>query len=345
MVKDFEEKSHKQFGAIRSAAELTSTNLNKIRKQLNSNAFGSVESPDISIVLFGSIARNECTSNSDVDWTVLIDGQADPYHATIGSLVESSLGKLELAKPGVSGLFGKNTFSHNLLHYIGGQDDTNHNLTRRILLLLESCPLNETETGSAYDRVLRAVIHKYIENDSGFQGVSGKENVPRFLLNDLIRFWRTMCVDFAYKQIEEQGQKWGLRNIKLRMSRRLIFVKGLLICGLLYKSDIDKDAVKEEIFNFVKAKPLDFLVDSFNKKGISNEIIMTCLKTYDEFLGILNDGEYREHLKGLKMHEAYGDEKFEDARALSHEFQASLNNVFLDQNNIFGEFAIKYGIF
>src|SRR5438552_1655316 len=37
-------------------------------------------SEDTSIVLFGSLARDEFTSGSDVDWTVLIDGIANPKH-------------------------------------------------------------------------------------------------------------------------------------------------------------------------------------------------------------------------------------------------------------------------
>lgn len=38
---------------------------------------------DRSLVVFGSLARGEFTEDSDVDWTLLVDGKADPTHLEV----------------------------------------------------------------------------------------------------------------------------------------------------------------------------------------------------------------------------------------------------------------------
>jgi predicted nucleotidyltransferase len=55
-------------------------------------------SEDASLVVFGSFARNEQTSKSDLDWTLLIDGQATSDHLTLAQeLKESQLTASELS--------------------------------------------------------------------------------------------------------------------------------------------------------------------------------------------------------------------------------------------------------
>ncbi|RYZ62078.1 MAG: hypothetical protein EOP09_19190 [Proteobacteria bacterium] len=63
-------------------------------------------SSDADLVVFGSIARQECTDGSDVDWTLLVDGQFDPTHLILTQQVRQSLEPDK--KPGTSGLFGQN---------------------------------------------------------------------------------------------------------------------------------------------------------------------------------------------------------------------------------------------
>jgi len=116
---------------LQRARSFTRLQLSGLRTNLR-----DYDNEDASIVVFGSLARDEATPGSDLDWTLLVDGKANPEHLrlvqAIRRIVPSDKG------PGVEGIFGNLAFSHQILHCIGGEDDSNANTTLRILLLLES---------------------------------------------------------------------------------------------------------------------------------------------------------------------------------------------------------------
>jgi Nucleotidyltransferase domain len=69
----------RQWPAIAKAKREAAARLEQIRKIVQQADSGHpIDSEDISVVAFGSLAREEWTSGSDLDWTLLIDGGADP---------------------------------------------------------------------------------------------------------------------------------------------------------------------------------------------------------------------------------------------------------------------------
>ena len=148
---------------------------------------------------------------------------AEPIQTTCSSPKEfSGFWKRNEAKfrpPSPTGTFGNMAFSHDIIHQNGGQNDTNKNTTQRILLLLESCAIGKRT--DAYDRVILGVINRYLDEDNHLLSPDSKSyRVPRFLLNDIVRFWRTMAVDFASKQRDRAGKGWVyvMRNCACRES-------------------------------------------------------------------------------------------------------------------------------
>ena len=339
-----------QWASIEAARALTQE-----RKKDLSDALAAeppVGSEDRSVVVFGSIAREEATDESDLDWTLLVDGQADPEHLRITQEVSNRFTACGFKEPGRTGIFGNMTFSHEIIHRIGGEGDSNRNLTQRMLLLLESVAVSEER--QAYDRVVTGVLHRYLIEDAGltYRGVQG--SLPRFLLNDLARFWRTMAVDFANKQRERAGEGWGLRNAKLRFSRKLIFASGLLLCyrcaldppgeGPDEAGAVDAKVILERLKEYVRFTPLENVADAVMKFDSDLEFAKKFFDCYDQFLQILNDPAKREELEHLRPGDAAKSELFQEMRQLSHGFQDALDGLFLGEDKI-GALTRKFGVF
>jgi predicted nucleotidyltransferase len=312
-----------------------------------------LQSAEASIVVYGSLARAEWTAGSDLDWTLLVDGGVDPQHSISVQRINDAIVKAGFNEPGRTGTFASLSISHDLVHRIGGQDDTNQNTTRRVLLLVESLPIGRAD---AYDRVKLHILHRYVEEDWGIRYGSAAL-VPRFLLNDIVRYWRTMAVDFAQKQRERGGKGWGLRNAKLRMSRKLLFTSGLVICLLCQldpdlaslrssRRDIESSAI---LVAYLKRRfgmtPLDVLAQAVSEFSTDPSTPRLLFGAYDGFLAMLDDEERRKHLETLKPESFDDDLVFKDVRRLASDFQRGLIQLFFKDNPALAELTMKYGVF
>jgi|SRR5579862_845503 len=140
------------------------------REKRNSlwSAFEGKIAADTSLVVFGSVAREEMTSGSDSDWIFLVDGQAQPEHADRSR----DWGRRRQPTP----------------------------TPQERVLLLESRPVGNRE---ASDRVRRQILKRYLHDDRGLTRSTSARCVPRFLLNDLTRYWRTITVDLDGREKRE----------------------------------------------------------------------------------------------------------------------------------------------
>lgn len=320
-------------------------------------------SSDVSVVLFGSIARGEMTAESDADWALLVDGQAQPDHAEVAQAAGERILQVVQKLPGREGVFGNMAFSHDLIQLIGGEDDTNRNLTRRNLLLLESKPFGRTE---AHQRTLEQVLHRYVAEDLDHANADREFYVPRFLLNDFARFWRTMAVDFAYKRKGRHSSGIALRNVKLRMSRKLLFVSGLIACfacelglpGAACNQDPRRpvaDRCQTCLLPFFREPPLEnmatllmHLLNRASGNAQRSQVAATARKAfdaYDAFLALLNDSEKRGRLDALTGADLDTDCVFDDARKISRSFRDALDELFFATDERMTRLVKKYGVF
>jgi hypothetical protein len=170
-----------------------------------------------------------------------------------------------------------------------------------------------------------------------------------------MRFWRTMAVDFAAKRRERAGQGWAIRNVKLRLSRKLIFVAGLAMCltcelrppPSLRAAGNAKDfyaALQDVLLGFANRPPLGTLVDfasQFSADGVASELV----DQYEQFLGTLADTETRNRLEKMTLDEAVTDPTFKMARGIGTRFQDALTKLFFATNEELTRATQRYGVF
>jgi predicted nucleotidyltransferase len=323
-------------------------------------ALESVGSSEVSVVVHGSLARDEFTDGSDVDWTLLVDGPADYHHLDVAHDIEGLLDELKMKRPSREGAFGNMTFSHDLIHQIGGEDDRNSNTTRRILLLLESVALVQP---AVREKVITGILSRYVFEEPTFAQGTKKPRVPRFLLNDFARYWRTMAVDFANKARTRFGKGAALRNLKLRMSRKLIFVSGLLSC---FSCDLklgrlsgtgDCTGQGAQCVNclraFMRRKPLEAFAHAAlvlaDRDSAKTAAILAAaaqsFQAYDRFLALLSDKDKRSHLEELSAESMDSDSVFNEGREMSHDFRDGLDSFFFEGHPDLAKLTRQYGVF
>jgi predicted nucleotidyltransferase len=326
------------------------------RRRALEGALGKYTSEDTSMVVFGSLGRSEITSGSDLDWILLVDGFASPEHIDASLAIEQHLQSADVKGPGAEATFGGLVFSHDLIHYIGGEDDTNANLTRRMLLLLESVPVGRED---AYSRTINNVLSRYIVEDFGWMHARNPMNVPRFLQNDMARYWRTLAVDFAYKRRQRAGKGWALRTAKLRLSRKLTYAAGLLMCFSCaldpeIRATVPSEAepaaahrVVAHLSAYVRKTPLEIIAAFVLANERLTPAARILLRAYDSFLALLDDDGRRDRLNSLEQDEIAGDEVYQAVRHLGHQFQSALDEIFLSQDTSPELFDLtkKYGVF
>lgn len=177
-----------QLPALKKSSEDSKKLVNDYKQRLEKRF--SANPPDdfnmMDVVLLGSIAREEGSSKSDCDYYVLQNGASPNTTRKSIMAMEEIINSLEHRKPGAERVFGEIVVAANLYECIGLGLDSNANMTRRILLLTESKPITKGETyEAAFDHILSRYCADYLPPNRK-EGTKAK--VPRYLLNDLVRY-------------------------------------------------------------------------------------------------------------------------------------------------------------
>lgn len=142
-----------------------------------------------------------------------------------------------------------------------------------------------------------------------------------FLLNDIIRYYRTVAVDYEFKTTEQSNPKpWAIRNIKLVFSRKLLYASGLFSVAMTVDRTRDK---KVEILEGLFALPvLERMTEICGRTNMGS-----VMASYNRFLENLEDVEIRRHLEGLKKLDRE-DSRFRELKDEGHHFTRELLKLF-----------------
>lgn len=231
---------------------------------------------NVTVFAAGSLGRLEAGANSDLDIFVV----ARPN--SLGRLGEVRL----LSKiADLNDELGFPPFSDEMRYmkvYDSGQlvkdtgkprDDSENSFTTRMLLLLESAPLINQEL---YYNLMAEVCENYFRDNKG-----KKDFRPLFLINDLLRYWRTLCLNYEQCR-EDPGKPWRKRNMNLRFSRlTTVFATVALLM-------IDRPAKAREFIDHTSLTPVERLASAVEKLGDTDlqDEFENFLDHYSSFLRI-----------------------------------------------------------
>ncbi|MPQ76823.1 nucleotidyltransferase domain-containing protein [Hydrogenovibrio sp. JE_KL2] len=307
----------KPFEIIHAHNNFTIEKLSEIRDALAVALNSSAYKDNFTIVTTGSYGRGEASQESDIDLIILVN---DENIVEDNSIIQSELKQiadiistLVPAPTGSTGTFGTDEIHSydELTKNIGGNKDTNITMTHRVLLLLEGTWLfNE----NGFKELRANLLSKYIADEQP----AGQ--ITSFLLNDIIRFYRTMTTDFANK-VFERGQSWGLRSVKLSYSRKLLYFGGIIAVAEAVNHEKRSEKIAA-ISDLLDVSPLERICRINN----SNEHTKEVFEAYEYFLKIISDAEKRKQLSELKKIDRNESPAYLEIRETRKEFSQKLSS-------------------
>jgi hypothetical protein len=254
-----------------------------------------------SVYLTGSFGRAEASQHSDLDLFIVGKKDGKPGRdGKEGSLlnrldeicIKADLIRVtrELNLPQFSGdgRYLAHYSVHEFTKTLGTpEDDVTNTFTARLLLLLESRPLLESAVyQDVIEEVVTAYCRDYKDHKTSF--------IPAFLANDILRLWRTFCVNYEARTErvpELEKAKGKLKNYKLKHSRLLTCYSALLYLLAIYASQ--RTVSPSDAVAMIGLTPTERIESLLARQdlGHAHATMRKLLERYEEFLATTNADE------------------------------------------------------
>ncbi|OBK25578.1 hypothetical protein A5635_15585 [Mycobacterium asiaticum] len=288
----------------------------------------------IDVVAFGSLARREYTLASDVDYLVLVaDLPEDPAapREILGQVKDFLKREAEVEgaatkDPGSSQLFGVTAGIYDILNQVGLEDDTNTTHTRRMEILLESVSLLDQDLHS---RILNSTLQRYL-------ALSGAppNRPPRFLINDVLRYWRQITVDYQAKAPTGRREpKAVLRYLKLITTRKNLFASSILPL-IAPHGDIEMwdAAYLRDMFSLPPLARLATVTQSAPPEV--RDAVASVFRTIDLFVQRTSDAEMRKHFAEIEWDKRGEDAGYNELKQAANDLQMAFETILCEWESV-----------
>lgn len=337
---------------IERRREYSSQVLNSLRKNLKDAFSEAIPKTEISdklcIFATGSFGRLEASEGSDLDAFIVggpsasndLNEQLHPLDEKIivGRIVEC-IRSASLPDPDRDGEFLRCISFPHLIGNVGlPEDEIKNTLTPRLLLLLESQPIVNRQV---YDDVLASVIDLYWRDYEDFSN----NFRPTFLINDILKYWRILCVDYESKMtdylggpaeaIEARKFRRRVKNLKLRYLRMMTCFS--IICVLCAEYSRENTVTRERALELVKMTPVERLLWISNlEKDQLSDVVSRIIEGYANFLRFKSMGPSKVE-EALKKQDKMLETR-EDAKLFGDNFYELI--CLLDKKNSLFRFLV-----
>jgi predicted nucleotidyltransferase len=251
----------------------------------------------------GSFGRREASPHSDLDlFIVSLSSEKDGVDRSSLSKLNEILLKAELIRaarelhfPEFSqdGRFLEKHTARKLIRSTGNQyDDAENTFTARLLLLLESRPLAGKDVHARIiDDVTERYWREFPDHSDSF--------MPAYLANDILRYWRTLCLNYEASTSEQlpnnqtplERAKRKIKNYKLKHSRMLTCYSAVLYLLFIYgKQGTVTPIEAQAMVSLTPTARVEFVSVKLNGAEPATSIV-DFLAKYERFLEVTNVSE------------------------------------------------------
>lgn len=281
--------------------------LERVRRAISAQT--TCSKPELCVYAAGSLGRLETGQISDLDVFLFADRvsrNATERSLTrleeIVALSELIQANTQLNLPAFSG-DGEYFKIHEVSHLLAGTgtatDDSENLFTTRLLLLLESkCLAND----SLYSSATQRVIEMYLRDGKG-----RNDYRPLFLMNDILRYWRTVCLNYERTR-HDPNKPWWKKNLNLKFSRKLTVFSSVLAILI---DHIDEFAKFAPLSAMTPMERLAYSLDKLRDPTLLVEFLVF-LDNYEEFLAAKSHAELEELNSSDAAHFRETAQQFDD---------------------------------